>query len=97
MRKSAVATAMSHTPRPAPAAWVGIDVSQHTLDACLLPADGRPRFRVFANDASGHAALRAWADEHARGSPLGFCLEIVCGGGDKTGDGNEREQPRNLR
>jgi hypothetical protein len=26
--------AMSHTPRPAPAAWVGIDVSQHTLDAC---------------------------------------------------------------
>jgi transposase len=66
---------MSHTPRPAPAAWVGIDVSQHTLDACLLPADGKPRFRVFANDASGHAALRAWADEHARGVPLGFCLE----------------------
>jgi transposase len=67
---------MSHTPRPAPAAWVGIDVSQLTLDACLLPADGgKPRFGVFANDPPGHAALRAWADEHARGAPLGFCLE----------------------
>ena len=32
--------AMSHTYRPTPAAWVGIDVSQHTLDACLLPAPG---------------------------------------------------------
>lgn len=29
---------MNHTHRPAPAAWVGIDVSQHTLDACLLLA-----------------------------------------------------------
>ena len=50
---------MSHTPRPAPAAWVGIDVSQLTLDACLLPAGGKARVRVFANDAPGHAALRA--------------------------------------
>jgi transposase len=67
---------MSHTPRPAPAAWVGIDVSQHTLDACLLPADGgKPRFGVFSNDPAGQAALRAWADAHAAGVPLGFCLE----------------------
>jgi transposase len=67
---------MSHTPRPAPAAWVGIDVSQHTLDACLLPPDGgKPRFGVFANDPAGHAALRAWADGPAAGVPLGFCLE----------------------
>lgn len=67
---------MGHTPRPAPAAWVGIDVSQHTLDACLLPAPaGKPRTRQFANGPAGHAALAAWADEHAGGAPLGFCLE----------------------
>lgn len=61
---------------PAPAAWVGIDVSQHTLDACLLPASGgKPRPAAFANDDDGHAALAAWADEHARGVAVGFCLE----------------------
>jgi len=61
---------------PAPAAWVGIDVSQHTLDACLLPADGsKPRFEVFDNDPAGHAALAAWADTHAGGAPVRFCLE----------------------
>jgi transposase len=67
---------MGHTPRPAPAAGVGIDVSQHTLAACLLPADGgRPRFGVFANDPAGQAALGTWADRHAAGAPLSFCLE----------------------
>lgn len=67
---------MSHTPRPDPAAWVGIDVSQHTLDACLLPGpQGKPRARAFANDGAGHAALAAWADAHAGGAALGFCLE----------------------
>ena len=58
---------MNHTPRPTPAAWVGIDVSKDTLDACWLPAGGKPRFDVFANDAQGHAALLAWADGHAAG------------------------------
>src|SRR2546423_1066013 len=67
---------MSHTDRPAPAAWVGIDVSQLTLDACLLPAPGgKTRAASFANDAAGHAALAAWADEHAGGARVGFCLE----------------------
>ena len=61
---------------PAPAAWVGIDISKDTLDACLLPAPGgKPRTQAFANDPAGHAALAAWADEHAAGTPLGFCLE----------------------
>lgn len=67
---------MSHTPRPAPAAWVGIDVSQDTLDACYLPApDARPRAAAFANDEAGHAALLVWADGHAPDAPPGFCLE----------------------
>src|SRR5437879_3527453 len=67
---------MVRTARPAPAAWVGIDVSQHTLDACLLTAPGgKPRCASFDNDDRGHAALAAWADEHAGGATLGFCLE----------------------
>jgi len=67
---------MSHTPRPAPAAWVGIDVSQHTLDACLLPGPGaKPRHSTFANDGAGHAALLAWADRQAPDAAVGFCLE----------------------
>jgi transposase len=67
---------MVRTDRPAPAAWVGIDVSQHTLDACLLvDPDGKARSHAFANDPGGHAALAGWADEHAGGARLGFCLE----------------------
>jgi transposase len=75
--------ALGHTPRPAPAAWVGSDVSQHTLDACRLPAGGgKPRFGAFANDPAGQAALRAWADAHAAGVPLGFCLESTGASGE---------------
>jgi transposase len=67
---------MSHHATPAPAAWVGIDVSKDTLDACYLPApDAKPRSAAFANDAAGHAALLAWADSHAADTFPGFCLE----------------------
>ena len=59
-----------------PTTWAGIDVSQHTVDACLLPATGgKPRERAFANDPAGHAALAAWADECSAGAAVGFCLE----------------------
>ena len=59
-----------------PTTWVGIDVSKDTLDACLLPAPGgKARGRAFANDAAGHAALAAWADEGSAGAAVGFCLE----------------------
>src|SRR5579884_3348447 len=64
---------MRHHDHPAPAAWVGIDISKDTLDACLLPEHGRPRCRRFSNEDAGHAALLAWADAHAPGA--GFCLE----------------------
>lgn len=67
---------MVRTDCPAPTAWVGIDVSQNTLDACLLPApNAKHRSASFANDDDGHAALLAWADEHAGTAVLGFCLE----------------------
>jgi len=60
----------------APTTWIGIDVSKDTLDACLLPADGKPRSRSFRNDPSGHAELLAWADGCCpAGAVLGFCLE----------------------
>jgi transposase len=64
---------MHRQEHPTPTTWIGIDVSKDTLDACLPPADGKPRSRVFPNDGPGHAALRAWAAAH--GPAPGFCLE----------------------
>ena len=58
-----------------PTAFVGIDVSKDSLDACLLLPRGKQRQGAFANDATGHAALLAWADRHAGGLALHFCLE----------------------
>jgi transposase len=62
-------------------AFVGIDVSKDTLDACLLLPGGKERQTAFANDARGHAALLAWADHHAAGAVaeggLHFCLEAT--------------------
>jgi transposase len=56
---------------------IGIDVSQDTLDACLIRPDGRSREATFANDPKGHAALLAWASRHAEGLALHFCLEAT--------------------
>jgi transposase len=58
-------------------AFVGIDVSKDTLDACLLLPQGKQRHASFANDARGHAALIAWADRQAVGLALHFCLEAT--------------------
>src|SRR5262245_39637990 len=58
-------------------AFVGIDISKDTLDACVLLPGGKGRQAAFANDAGGHAALLAWADRHADGHGLHFCLEAT--------------------
>ena len=58
-------------------AFVGIDVSKATLDACLLGPEGRARQAAFANDPKGHAALITWADRHAGAAALSFCLEAT--------------------
>ena len=58
-------------------AVVGIDVSKDTLDACLIPSGGTAREATFGNDHTGHAALLAWADRHARGAAVHFCLEAT--------------------
>ena len=58
-------------------AVVGIDVSKDTLDACLILSGGKTKEHTFANDPKGHAALLAWADRHAKGAPLHFCMEAT--------------------
>ena len=56
---------------------VGIDVSKNTLDTCLLLAEGTIKVTQFANDPKGHAALVVWADRHAKGGELHFCMEAT--------------------
>jgi transposase len=63
--------------RPTATAFIGIDVSNDSLDACLLLPHGQERPSALANDARGHAALIAWADRHAAGCALHFCLEAT--------------------
>jgi len=58
-------------------AFVGIDVSKDTLDACLILCAGKTQEAAFANDPKGHAALLAWADRHAGGAGLHFCMEAT--------------------
>ena len=48
-----------------------------TLDAGLLSPDVRTRPKRFANAPAGFAALVAWADRHAGGQPVHFCLEAT--------------------
>src|SRR5262249_47825300 len=57
--------------------FAGIDVSKDTLDACLLLPGGKTKEHTFANTARGHAALLAWADRHATGRPVHFCMEAT--------------------
>jgi len=58
-------------------AFVGIDVSKDTLDACLLLPGGGTKESSFGNDPRGHAALLSWADRHAGGAAIHFCLEAT--------------------
>src|SRR5215469_15626220 len=62
---------------PTATAFVGLDVSKDSLDACLLLPGGKQRQAAFANDPAGFAALLAWADRHAGGHALHFCLEAT--------------------
>jgi transposase len=57
--------------------FVGIDVSKDRLDLCLLGPQGRAQQAAFPNDPCGHAALLTWADRHAAGTALHFCLEAT--------------------
>jgi transposase len=57
--------------------FVGIDVSKDALDACLIASEGKTKEARFTNDPEGHAALLAWADRHAKGTSLHFCMEAT--------------------
>lgn len=57
--------------------FAGIDVSKDTLDCCLLLPGGRSREATFGNDPEGHAALSAWAEGHAEGLAVHYCLEAT--------------------
>jgi transposase len=57
--------------------FAGIDVSKDRLDCCLLLPCGKAKEQAFGNDRRGHAALIAWADRHAAGRPVHFCLEAT--------------------
>jgi transposase len=50
-------TAMDSTPV---SAWMGIDVSKRSLDACLLEGESKERSRKFSNDAKGWNELLEW-------------------------------------
>jgi len=58
-------------------AFVGIDVSKDALDACLILSGGKTKEAHFGNDTKGHAALVTWADRHATGAELHFCMEAT--------------------
>src|SRR5205085_8365848 len=38
---------------------------------------GRAKEHTSGNDPKGHAALPAWADKHAAGQPVHFCMEAT--------------------
>jgi transposase len=57
--------------------FAGIDVSKDTLDACLLGPDERTRPKRLANTPAGFAALRAWAERHAAGGTVHYCMEAT--------------------
>lgn len=58
-------------------AYIGIDVSKDSLDACLLLGDEsrKPEHRIFKNSPSGYEALAAWAGKRSGGAELFFCME----------------------
>ena len=57
-------------------AYLGIDIAKRKYDVALRLPDARVRVKAFANDAAGHAALRAWITRvHA--DPVHACLEAT--------------------
>ena len=58
-------------------AWIGIDISKATFDACLLRQQSKPVAKAFSNDRQGFTQLLAWVQSHAAGVDLHFCLEAT--------------------
>jgi transposase len=57
-------------------AWIGIDVSKDTLDACLLRPSGKFKDRKFDNNPAGFQKLLGWSDSLV-GPDRHFCMEAT--------------------
>ena len=57
-------------------AWIGIDVSKETLDACLLRPTGKSKSRQFANNPAGFQKLLGWVGSLAA-PERHFCMEAT--------------------
>lgn len=56
--------------------WIGIDVSKRKLDVACLDVRDKIKSRVFANDATGHAALKSWLLERGASTDTAhLCME----------------------
>lgn len=58
-------------------AWVGLDISKQTLDACLLRGQGKPLAKRFDNTPAGFAKLARWVQGQAPEALCHFCLEAT--------------------
>lgn len=57
--------------------FVGLDISKLTFDACLLPANGKEKHKVFDNTEAGHAKLLRWVENLAPGQAVHYCMEAT--------------------
>jgi transposase len=55
---------------------LGIDVAKGKFDVVLMRADGKRRWRTFANRAEGFAALLGWLEKQ-QARPVHACLEAT--------------------
>ncbi len=55
---------------------LGIDIAKGKFDVVLMRADGKRRWRTFANRAEGFEALRGWLDQQGA-RPVHACLEAT--------------------
>ena len=63
-------------------AWIGLDISKDTIDACLLRSVGKPQHKAFGNDEHAHQKLLRWAQQLAPQQLFHFALEATGSYGD---------------
>ncbi|MBH5330095.1 IS110 family transposase [Eikenella sp. S3360] len=56
---------------------LGIDVSKHKLDCCLLLDDGKTAEIIIDNHQVGYARLRKWLQAHDAENNLHICMEYT--------------------
>jgi transposase len=70
-------TSMVHEQSVKELAWVGIDVSKDTMDACLLKPSMKTCRKAVTNNALGFAKLTRWLEHQAPTFTLHVCLEAT--------------------